>query len=141
MTDINAKLIIGSDPDAETLVELKKNLKPGQNDLMGFTIFELECKGRIFYCSWSGGKLTAEGPLFTLIGKAAMESLKNLPMGNNDRLIIQELRMGKTPIKDKIIALLDETPENSKICFLGDMQGELDGQMAKSFTPAGMIEL
>lgn len=141
MTDINAKLIIGSDPDAETLAEFKKHMNPDPDALLGFSVFELEYKGRIFYCCWSGGKMTPEGPMLTLIGQAALESLRNLPMGDNSVLIIQEMRLGVTPLKDKIIALLEKTKENSKICLLGDLEGELSGQIGNVFTPVGIIEL
>jgi hypothetical protein len=141
MSDINAKLIIGSKASDETEQEIRKFHPTEPDQAMGFSVFEIEHKGRIFYCCWSGGKMTAEGPMFTLIGLAAFEQLQNLPMGNNGRLVIQEMKLGKTPLKEKIIALLEGTPEHSKICLLGDIEGELKGQLAIVLNPVGVIEL
>jgi hypothetical protein len=141
MSDINAKLIIGSTISIETELEIKESFPTEPGQAMGFFVFEIEYKGRIFYCSWSGGELRPEGIAMTLVGRAAYESLKNLPMGNNGAIVVQEMKLGKTPLKDKIIALLEETPEYSKICFLGDLEGELSGQINNVFTPVGMIDL
>lgn len=141
MNDIKAKMIIGSKPEPDTIRELEQlgKMPPGQ--LMGFSVFELNYNGKIFYCSWSGGELTPEGVSLSLIGKAAMESLKNLPMGSKDLFVFQQMRRGKTPLKQKICEVLDNTPESTKICFFGDINGELKGEITKVFTPAGLIDL
>lgn len=141
MSDINAKLIIGSKISMETELEIKECFPTEPGQAMGFSVFEIEYKGRIFYCSWSGGQLAPQGLMMTLIGRAAYEQLKNLPMGNSGPIVVQEMKLGKTPLKDKIIALLEATPEHSKICFLGDIEGDLNGQMGKVFNPVGVIEL
>ncbi|AZP69364.1 hypothetical protein EJJ20_00435 [Pseudomonas poae] len=69
----------------------------------------------------------------TLVGQAAVEALSNLPQGRNDSLIFQELKLGSTPLRNKVKATLKRAPANSKICFIGDMQGELDGHLAQVF--------
>ena len=62
-----------------------------------------------------------------------MEALTNLPMGNSETFIFQELKLGPTPLRDKIKATLRRAPANAKICFFGDMQGELDGRLHQAF--------
>lgn len=141
MNDIKAKIIIGSKPEPETIRELEQLGKTPPGQPMGFFVFELDYNGRIFYCSWSGGELTEEGVRLSLVGKAAMECLKNLPMGSDDLFVFQQMRRGRTPLKQKICEVLDNTPEHTKICFFGDINGELQGEIAKIFTPTGLIDL
>jgi len=51
----------------------------------------------------------------SLVGKAAMECLKNLPMGSDDLFVFQQMRRGRTPLKQKICEVLDNTPERASL--------------------------
>jgi hypothetical protein len=62
-----------------------------------------------------------------------MQALANLPMGNNDTIVLQELTLGPTPLREKVKATLKRSPLNVKICFFADMQGELDGHIHHAF--------
>ncbi|WP_454889992.1 hypothetical protein [Serratia quinivorans] len=133
MPTIKSKLIEGAKPEAETmrLIQEKFGVQPGQP--MTFMVFEVTYDSQKYYCCCSGGEIKDGEPLMTLIGQAAVESLTNLPLGSNEQLIIKELKLGPTPLKNKIKATLKEARPNSKICFIGDMQGELDGHITKAF--------
>lgn len=74
----------------------------------------------------------------TLVGQTAVEALSNLPLGHNDSLIFQELKLGSTPLRNKVKATLKRPPANSKTWFTGDMQSELDGHLAQQ-TDRGLL--
>ncbi|WP_455233182.1 hypothetical protein [Geopseudomonas aromaticivorans] len=133
MPTLKSVLIAGTKPEAATLLHIQEQmgLQPGMS--MQFMVYQVEFDRKKYYCCWSGGEIKGGEPLMTLVGQAAMEALVNLPLGNNDALIIQELRLGQTPLRNKIKTTLKRAPANSKICFLGDMQGELDGHMHTAF--------
>ena len=59
-----------------------------------------------------------------------------LPSENKDALYFQQLNIGKIPLK-KVIQMLKEKPNGSKVCFVGDMAGELDGHMHDAFKVIG----
>lgn len=99
---------------------------------MAFMVFETVFKAKTVYCCWSGGALVDGELQLTLIGRASMEALVNLPFGSEDEIRFQELRLGHTPLRDKVRATIMAAPDGAKICFFGDMQGELDGHMAKA---------
>jgi hypothetical protein len=91
-------------------------------------------------CCWSGGRVdTEKGPVFTPIGACAFDALMRLPlcMGEHPALdvvpVIREIRMGRTPLRDKVIDAILEAPPGARLCFLGDLAGELDGQMNLAF--------
>jgi hypothetical protein len=61
-----------------------------------------------------------------------LEVIVNHP-SPSDTLVFQHVVLGETPLKTKIKAALRGAPANSKICFFGDMQGELDGVLSDVF--------
>lgn len=134
----SATMLMGSKPDPETMEKIQRTQKMEPGQAMEFSIFEVDCESRKYYCCWAGGKIENGEPLFTLIGQGALECLINLPMGDDEALIIQELTLGKTPLHEKFASTFRRAPPNSKICFLGDLQGELDGHMAANFNLTGV---
>lgn len=141
MQKIDMKLIVGSKPNVETMEQIISAYGQDKSGSMSFTVFELHYKGKTIFASWSGGEMTPEGPAFTLIGKGALESMLNLPFGNDGDLTILEMRLGPTPLLTKISAFLDTQPDQAKVCLLGDLAKELDGQIAHIFNPIGVRDI
>lgn len=133
MPIIKTTLLAGAKPEAATLekIQAQYGARPGQS--LEFMVFEVDYDRKKYYCCWSGGEVKGGEPYLTLVGQAALEALSNLPLGRDDALIIQELKIGETPLRNKIKAALKRAPANSKICFIGDMQGELDGHLPQAF--------
>lgn len=96
-------------------------------------VFETSFKDKKIYTCWSGSLIENGEPKLTLIGLAALEALVNLPLGSNQQLVFQELKIGPTPLREKVRATVMKASPGMKICFIGDMQGELDGHMFKVF--------
>lgn len=126
-------MIEGTKPEAATLLELQKKMGIPADTSINLMVFETSFKDKKVYTCWSGGAIEDGEPKFTLVGRAALEALVNLPLGNNDKLVFQELKLGPTPLRDKVRAAIMRAEPNMKICFIGDMQGELDGEMHKAF--------
>ncbi|VFR45768.1 hypothetical protein BER2_0180 [plant metagenome] len=99
---------------------------------MAFMVFETVFKQKTVYCCWSGGAIVNGNPHLTLVGQAAMEALVNLPFGSDAEILFRELKLGHTPLRDKVRATIMDAHDGARICFFGDMQGELDGHMAKA---------
>ncbi|WP_034947687.1 hypothetical protein [Erwinia oleae] len=133
MPTIKTILIEGTKPEADTMSLIQEKMGTQTEGQMNFMVFEVTYDHHKYYCCWSGGEIQNGEPKMTLVGQAALEALANLPLGNNDQLIIKELKLGPTPLRNKIKATLKETRPNAKICFIGDMQGELDGHMTQAF--------
>lgn len=64
-----------------------------------------------------------------------------MPVGNEEEIYPQQLKLGNISLKKKVIAILKEKPKNSKVCFVGDMSGELDGHMHSAFNVIGSKNL
>ena len=139
MTAIKSKLISGIVGN-EIANQKFRNAAGIKHDAdICYMVFETKIGKDIYYCCWSGGSLNSDNSDVSLteIGKAAFDVLMALPVGNNDQIIFQELRIGKTSLKKKVISMFQKRSPGSKICFFGDMSGELDGHMHKAFNLQG----
>jgi len=124
---LSSKMIHGTKPEAGTLAEIQRTARLPTDKQINLMVFETKFKDKKVYCCLSGGAIVDGEPHLTLVGRGALEALSNLPMGDQTALIFQELKVGATPIRDKVRAAVMRAPAESKICFIGDMQGELDG--------------
>ncbi|MBA5204719.1 hypothetical protein F9U39_21365 [Pectobacterium versatile] len=132
MSIIKSKMLTDTKPSDETYSQLIKQLNIPEGTLIALMVLEVEYDRKKFYCCLSGGKIINGEPHFTLVGQAAFEALAN-HQTPNETLTIQEIKVGETPLKNKVKATLKKAPSNSKICFIGDMQGELDGVLSSVF--------
>ncbi|AKF89528.2 hypothetical protein JMM34_004159 [Salmonella enterica] len=132
MPTIKSRMIRGVKPNEETLKELQEQLGLSEDTDMMFMALEVDYDRKKYYCCLSGGKIENGDVHFSLVGRAALEVLMNHP-SPNDTLTIQEIKIGPTPLKNKVKSILKKAEANSKICFVGDMQGELDGVLSDVF--------
>ena len=129
---LSSKLIRGAKPEASTIAEMQKTMGIPTDRQIALMVFETSFKDKKIYTCLSGGAIENGEPRLTLIGRAALEALVNLPMGDSSTVIFQEVKAGPTPVRDKMRAAIMRAPEGSKLCFIGDMQGELDGVAFKA---------
>lgn len=142
---IASRFIFGAQCDPE----LARELAPA-GDIAAFCVFQTTAsrgtRTRRVLCCWSGGTLVSKDAgtqravaSFTMIGQAALDALLRLPACLDDhpaaaqRLIIREVKTGPTPLRDKVIDAILDAPPGARLCFLGDLAGELDGHMGPAF--------
>jgi hypothetical protein len=136
---IVSRLIIGARCSEATARALGP---PPEGAVHSFCVFQTTAsrgdRVRRVLCCWSGGRIAAD-PEFTPVGLAAFEALMRLPSCMDDHPavppipVIQQLIVGRTPLRDKIIDAVLEAPPGARLCFLGDLAGELDGLMSPAF--------
>lgn len=112
-------------------------------------VFEVIVNGTARYCCWSGGGAhLTEAPTdaaslvqhLSPAGLVAQQMLCRLPFFQRKLAFIQ-LRMGKTPLRDKILRAFSTTPPDLMLCFFGDLAKELDGHMHLAFNVKGYVAL
>ncbi len=135
---IQSRMIIGAQCNPDTLEKIIENQPRMKGSQVTFCVFETSVGHKVVHTCWSGGKVDHETgePSFTLPGLAAMEALCNLPFPQTV-LIFAETKLGKTPLQEKIKQIILDAPEGARICFVGDLAKELDGQMGKAFNLSG----
>lgn len=118
--------------DAFLIRELINSI-PSQVDVQ-FMIFEITLhqpgSKKTVYCCFSGGRIKKDVLDFTPIGKAAFIYLTLIPSETRGFCPSYiTLRKGKTPIREQIIEAIRKAPPETRICFVGDFQGRLDGEI------------
>ncbi|MDX7992935.1 hypothetical protein [Xenorhabdus littoralis] len=132
MPTIKSKLMPSAQPSEETKAELLKQINAPAGTNIQLMVLEVDYDRKKLYVCLSGGNIVDGEPHFTVTGKAAFEALCNVQT-INEKLTIQQIVIGETPLKNKVKSTLKNAPANSSICFIGDMQGELDGVLIDIF--------
>jgi hypothetical protein len=92
-----------------------------------FPVFETTLGEKTVYCCLAGGHRDRDGEVeFTEIGQAAFEALLRLPLASEPTLL-RELKRGRVPLRRQIRETVEAAPPGARICFFGDMAGELKG--------------
>jgi hypothetical protein len=142
---IVSRVIMGAtcSPDMEKQLRSHLGAKADVGEI-GFSVFQTTAsrgtKTVRVLCCWAGGEMDKAGtPSLTLVGHAALDALMRLPACMDDRpvqtgrLLFCQLKMGPTPLRDKVIDLVLKAVPGDRLCFVGDLAGELDGHMFKTF--------
>ncbi len=139
--DIQSKMITGVSASEITNRRITSDigLQPGQK--VTYTVMKVKLDHKTYYCCLSGGKFENGEALLTEIGRAALETLLALPVGIDTSVVMQEVKIGSTPLSQKVKQTLRKLPSGSKICFFGDMAGELDGVLIDAFNVSGTTEV
>lgn len=144
---LRSYLIYGAEPRIETARLLLADWADNPEHIVTMQVFEVHHEGRTHLCAWAGGTIERgangqpAGMVLTTVGKGAVEALVDLP-GRMAGLAVVELRVGKTPLVDKVRERLREAgAEGVRFVFVGDMAGELDGLMSPLFNLVGIKEL
>lgn len=97
-------------------------------------IYKTHLGEKTFLVAWAGGKFVKEGEEvgLGLFGLAAFEALDLYP-GSYPRMVLAHLKISDLPLRLQIIHILKGLPNNSRVCFFGDVSGELDGKLYKAF--------
>jgi hypothetical protein len=146
---LTSRLILGAQPLPDTAAKLRANMGADADTQINPMVLEVEIDGQHRYCCWAGGIVprTADGSAadwervqLTLAGQAALEALTSLPFIKRSALVFQEVRLGKTPLAQKVAeAFVRTAPFCAVIVFVGDLANELDGKMAPAFNLSGIV--
>jgi hypothetical protein len=112
---------------------------PGQR--LAYMVMKVRLDSKTYYCCLSGGKLENGEASLTEVGLAALETLLALPVGNDSEIVMQEVKLGATPLSQKVKQTLRKLPSGSKVCFFGDMSRELDGVLLDVFNVSGTTDV
>lgn len=146
---ISTKYILGATAGPVIDARLRQQYKVPPTTEVSLSVFEVRVDNSLRYCCWASGEITpldeaeAGMPKLTLVGQAAVDALTKLPFladRSELALVFQELKLGPTPLRDKVLAAFRRTADSpALIAFVGDLSGELDGPIGKAFNVDGMV--
>lgn len=130
-------LIAGARPSQEIERRLREVQKLPAHATPRLSVFHTRFNRASYYVCWAAGSIRNGEAVFSLTGRAAAEALGNLPVGDNRRFIMQELRLSHVPLRQQVETALREAGADAKVCFFGRMDGELDEHLNHAFNVIG----
>lgn len=145
---ISSKIIIGARPPAALEAQLLAEGGYPHDAEAVMCVFEVLVDAQVRYCCWAGGKLIGPPPgvagpplpSLTVAGQAACLALAALPFVDDCKLVFHGLLPGKTPLRERVLWAFRQTQNmRAVLCFVGDLAGALNGQMATAFGLHGAV--
>jgi len=129
---IKAKMIKNQKVEDSALSELYNHMHIYQGKTPQFMVFKTKYNNKTLYHCWAGGEIQDDDEIaLTPVGSCALSALMNIEESNNN-LIVKEIGSAKN-CKKRIMEAMNLAKDKDKICFIGDMSDELDGEMTKVF--------
>lgn len=126
---IQSTIIGNAKPNPAIIRQLAEELDLDDGIEIKLMVLQIQAPEKTVYACLSGGFLEDHQIHLTNVGMAALDALKSIPSGSDSPLIFQELKLGKTPLAEKVEWIINQIAPNGKVCLFGDMSGELDGHI------------
>jgi hypothetical protein len=141
MAKIKSKVIINPPIDELDNRRLAKEIGYPHAKLKP-ALYKVTFEHKTFYCCMAGGEVDANGEDASLtdIGRFTLNALCRLPE-KDSLIVLQEIKRGTVPLKEKVARTFRTYPSGAKICFVGDIAGALDGVLFDILNVNGTTEL
>ncbi|WP_199608850.1 hypothetical protein [Flocculibacter collagenilyticus] len=131
----SSELITNVSASDETNNDILQMLGIDHDGEVQYHVYKTQLDDKSVFCCLSGGVIEDNEIVFTPVGLGAFEALTNVNSNNQD-YFAEELHVDNGPIKEQVEEILQRVPENAKVCFLGDITGELKEDIGKIFNLA-----
>jgi hypothetical protein len=124
---------VEANPSKQTQQEIIQATKESCKEIYVY-IYRAVLGEKTFHVCWAGGEFIDEGRdvVLTPIGRVHYEALMLYP-GAYPEKVLAELKLSDLELRLQITYILNRLPNLSRVCFFGDVSGELDGKLFKAF--------
>ncbi len=129
---INSELMTNISASQETNQQIVEMLGMEHDGDIQYHVYHTQADDKEVYCCLSGGLVENNEIVFTPIGLAAFEALSQVSE-QEDNFYAEELKIENGSIKSQVEAVLKKVPSFAKVCFIGDMTGDLKESIAEIF--------
>ncbi|GAB2995642.1 hypothetical protein [Psychrosphaera aestuarii] len=98
-----------------------------------YHVYEIAFGDKQIFCCLSGGSIENGVIEFTPVGLAAFEALTNVKEISDTEYFADYISTEEN-IAEQIETVFSRVPNGAKVCFVGDITGELKEELSKYFT-------
>lgn len=109
-------------------------LEIDENHELRYHIYQVVFEGKTIHCCLSGGVIENNEIQFTAVGLAAFEALTNIESENKDIEYYAEVIEPGSDLCEQLESVFAKVPNGARVCFLGDITGELKAELGNYFT-------
>lgn len=118
----------------ETNKAILEMLEMDERHSVQYHVYEVAYKEKQIFCCLSGGLIENNEIQFTAVGLAAFEALTNIGNSMEAEYFAEQISIDSADLAAQICEVFDRVPSGARVCFIGDITGELKHELAKYFT-------
>lgn len=99
-----------------------------------YHVYEVAYHTKRIYCCLSGGVIEDNEIQFTPVGLGAFEALSNIDDDESSEYFAEQIELDAEGIAAQIEAVFERVPNNSRVCFVGNLNEEMRNELGKYFT-------
>ena len=105
-----------------------------QDQVVQYHVYEVVYKQKRIYCCLSGGVIENNEIQFTAVGLGAFEAMTNISTDQSPEYYAEPIETQSGDISAQIEEVFERVPNDARVCFVGDINGELKHELGKYFT-------
>lgn len=126
LTDVTA--------NEDTNKEILSMLDMDERHDVQYHVYEVNYEGKKVFCCLSGGLIENNEIQFTAVGLAAFEAMTNIQSDTEANYFAEQISIDSDDLAEQIEQVFARVPNEARVCFVGDITGELKDELAKYFT-------
>lgn len=126
LTDVTA--------NADTNQAILTMLEMDEQHELQYHVYHIQYEGKNIYCCLSGGVIENNEIQFTAVGLAAFEAMTNIQTETEAVYYAEQISQDEGELSDQIEQVFQKVPDGSRVCFVGDITGEMRDELEKYFT-------
>jgi hypothetical protein len=99
-----------------------------------YHVYEVAYNEKQLFCCLSGGLIDNNEIQFTPVGLGAFEAMTNIQTESEPEYFAEFISLENGDLWAQIEEVFERVPDQSRICFVGDLNDDLKLQLAKYFT-------
>jgi len=131
--NITSEIISNISASVETNQSILSMLEMEHQGEVLYHVYNTLADGKQVYCCLSGGQIENNEIVFTPIGFGAFEAMTTIASDAEPQYYAEFLSTSAGPVRAQIETVLARVPEGSRVVFVGDMTGELKGEIEQVF--------
>jgi len=107
-------------------------LEQGQE--VQYHVYEVAYKEKRIFCCLSGGVIENNEIQFTPVGLGAFEAMTNITAEQEPEYFAEHIVVEGGNLSAQIEEVFERVPNDARVCFVGDINGELKDELGRYFT-------
>lgn len=99
-----------------------------------YHVYEVAYFEKQIFCCLSGGVIEDNEIQFTPVGLGAFEALTNIADDESSEYFAEQIELTEDGIAAQIEAVFSRVPDKSRVCFIGNLNDEMQNELGKYFT-------
>ena len=130
----NQSLVTNVTANQDTNAAILEMLELAQDQVVQYHVYEVAYKAKRIFCCLSGGVIENNEIQFTPVGLGAFEAMTNIYTEREPEYFAEQIVIAGGNLSAQIEEVFERVPNDARVCFVGDINGELKAELGKYFT-------